>query len=69
MLFQQLGTFRVCIDFRELNAATPKDEYPMPVADMLVDSAAGNKVISLLDGYFRYNQIFIDRDDVPKTTF
>src|ERR1044072_4766820 len=34
------GTLRVCIDFRDLNAATPKDEYPMLVADMLVDSAA-----------------------------
>src|ERR1044072_3436430 len=37
------GTLRVCIDFRDLNAATPKDEYPMPVADMLVDSAAGHE--------------------------
>jgi len=34
------GTIRVCIDFRDLNLATPKDEYPMPVAEMLVDSAA-----------------------------
>ena len=34
------GSLRVCIDFRDLNAATPKDEYPMPVAEMLIDSAA-----------------------------
>jgi hypothetical protein len=34
------GTIRVCINFRDLNLATPKDEYPMPVAEMLVDSAA-----------------------------
>ena len=39
---------RVCIDFRNLNRATPKDEYPMPVADMLINSASGNKVISFL---------------------
>lgn len=63
------GTLRVCIDFRDLNAATPKDKYRMPVVDLLVDSAAGNKVISLLYGYSGYNQIFIDRDYVPKTTF
>src|ERR1044072_9075743 len=63
------GTLRVCIDFRDLNAATPKDEYPMPVADMLVDSAAGHEYLSLLDGYSGYNQIFIAEEDVPKTAF
>src|ERR1044072_2754073 len=63
------GTLRVCIDFRDLNAATPKDEYPMPMADMLVDSAAGHEYLSLLDGYSGYNQIFIAEEDVPKTAF
>src|ERR1044072_791465 len=63
------GTLRVCIDFRDLNAATPNDEYPMPVADMLVDSAAGHEYLSLLDGYSGYNQIFIAEEDVPKTAF
>jgi hypothetical protein len=37
---------RVCIDFRDLNRATPMDGYPMPVAGLLVDAAAGHKVIS-----------------------
>jgi hypothetical protein len=41
---------RVCIDFRDLNRATPMDGYPMPVADLLVDAAAGHKVISFMDG-------------------
>jgi len=44
------GTPRVCIDFRDLNQATPKDEFPMPVAEMLVDSAAGFEYLSMLDG-------------------
>ena len=44
------GTIRVCIDFRDLNLATPKDEYPMPVAEMLVDSVAGFEYLSTLDG-------------------
>ena len=37
---------RVCIDFRDLNKATPKDEYPIPIADMLINDAFGHKVIS-----------------------
>jgi len=63
------GTLRVCIDFRDLNLATPKDEYPMPVAEMLVDSAAGYKYLSMLDGYSGYNQIYIVEEDVSKTAF
>ncbi|KAL2320635.1 hypothetical protein Fmac_029604 [Flemingia macrophylla] len=63
------GKMRICIDFRDLNAATPKDEYPMPMAEMLVYSAAGNEILSLLDGYSGYNQIFIAEQDVAKTVF
>src|SRR3954466_481182 len=63
------GSLRVCIDFRDLNATTPKDEYPMPVAEMLVDSAAGFEYLSMLDGYSGYNQIFIAEEDVFKTAF
>jgi len=63
------GTLRVCIDFRDLNNATPKDEYPMPVEEMLVDSAAGFDYLSMLDGYSGYNQIFIAEEDVSKTAF
>ncbi|WJX67181.1 hypothetical protein P8452_51673 [Trifolium repens] len=55
------GTLRVCIDFRDLNNATPKDEYAMPVAEMLVDSAAGFEFLSMLDGYSGYNQILLLR--------
>jgi len=57
------GSLRVCIDFRDLNNATPKDEYPMPVAEMLVDSAAGFEYLSMLDDYSSYNQIFIAEED------
>ena len=63
------GTLRVCIDFRDLNLATPKDEYPMPVAEMLVDSAVGYEYLSMLDGYSGYNQIYIAEGDVSKTAF
>jgi hypothetical protein len=60
---------RICMDFRNLNRATPKDEYSMLVADLLVDSASGNKVITFLDGNVGYNQIFMVKEDVSKTAF
>ena len=42
------GKIRVCIDFRDLNKGTPKDEYPMPIADMLINEASEHRVISFL---------------------
>jgi hypothetical protein len=57
------------MDFRNLNRATPKDEYPMHVADLLVDSMLGNKVISFLDSNAGYNQIFLAKEDVSKIVF
>jgi hypothetical protein len=63
------GKIRVCVDFRNLNRVMPKDEYPMPVADILINSASGNRVISFLDGNAGYNQIFMAEGDITKTTF
>jgi hypothetical protein len=59
----------VCIDFRDLNKATPKDEYPMPIANFLVNSTSGHRVLSFLDGNVGYNQIFISEEDISKTAF
>jgi hypothetical protein len=63
------GRWRVYVDFRDLNRATPKDEYPMPVAETLINAAAGHKILSFMDGNASYNQIFIDPEDINKTTF
>jgi hypothetical protein len=63
------GKIRICVDFWNLNRVTPKDEYPMPVAEMLINSASSHKVISFLDGKVGYNQIFMARKDVHKTAF
>jgi hypothetical protein len=63
------GKILIRVDFRNLNRATPKDEYPMLVADSLIDSMSGNKVISFLDGNAGYNQIFMAKEDVSKTAF
>jgi hypothetical protein len=45
----------VCIDFRDLYKATPKDEYPMPIAEFLVNSTSRHRVLSFLDGNACYN--------------
>jgi hypothetical protein len=63
------GKIRVCIDFRNLNKATRKEEYPMPIADMLINNASGHQVISFLDGNIGYNQIFMAEEDMSKMTF
>lgn len=59
----------MCIDFRPLNKATPKEDYPVPIADRLVDAAAGHQIISFMDGNAGYNQIFMAEEDIPKTAF
>jgi hypothetical protein len=68
-VYKKNGKMRVCIDFRDLNRATPMDGYPMPVVDLLVDAAAGHKVISFMDGNAGYNQIFRAIEDISKTAF
>jgi hypothetical protein len=59
----------VCIDFRYLYKATPKGEYPMPIADFLVNSASRHKVLSFLDGNAGYNQICMAEEDISKKAF
>jgi hypothetical protein len=63
------GKIIVCIDFRNLNRATPKDEYHMPIVDMLINDASGYKVLSFLDDNAGYNQIFMADEDMYKTAF
>jgi hypothetical protein len=63
------GRWRVCVDFRNLNRATPKDEYPIPVAGTLINVAASNKILSFMDGNASYNQIFMAPEDIHKTAF
>ena len=62
-VYKKNGKLRVCIDFRDLNKATPMDGYLMLIADMLVDAVAGHKVISFMDDNAGYNQIFMVEED------
>ena len=53
------GTIRVCIDFRDLNRACPKENYPTPYIDQIIDNCADNVIFSFMDGFSGYNQIEI----------
>jgi hypothetical protein len=63
------GKGRMCIDFTYLNKACPKDEFPLPRIDSLVDAAASSELMSLLDCYSGYHQIWMKKEDEPKTNF
>jgi len=63
------GKWRMCTDYTDLNKVCPKDTYPLPSIDRLVDGAAGHRVLSFLDAYFGYNQIPMYAGDKKKTAF
>ena len=49
------GKMRMCVDFRDLNKACPKDDFPLPHIDVLVDNMIGNALMSFMDGFSGYN--------------
>ena len=63
------GMVRVCVDFRDLNKASPKDDFPLPHIDMLVDSTTGYPMLSFMDRFSGYNQILMAPEDMEKTSF
>ena len=60
---------RICIDYRELNATCPKNKFPLPNMDIMIDSTSGQSLMSFMDGFSEYNQIKIYAKDVEKTVF
>ena len=63
------GKWRMCMDFTDLNKACPKDSYPLPRIDVLVDSTARHQLLSFMDAFSRYNQIQMHEADQEKTSF
>ena len=63
------GKWRMGVDFTNLNKACPKDSYPLPCIDQLVDLTAGHRLLSFMDTFSRYNQIRMDETDQEKTSF
>uniref|UniRef100_A0A2N9J111 RNA-directed DNA polymerase n=1 Tax=Fagus sylvatica TaxID=28930 RepID=A0A2N9J111_FAGSY len=69
MVKKATGKWRMCVDFTDLNKACPKDSYPLPRIDQLVDSTAGHKLLSFMDAFSGYNQIQMAEEDQEKTAF
>ena len=63
------GGGRLCIDYTNLNKACPKDPYPMPRIDQIVDSTAGCDLLCFLDAFSGYHQIKMAKEDEEKTAF
>ena len=63
------GSFRLYIDYRQLNNVTIKNKYPLPRIDDLIDQLQGARCFSKIDLRSGYHQLWIRNDDVPKTTF
>ncbi len=63
------GKWRVCVNFTDLNRVCPKEPFPLPKIDQLVDYTAGHERMSFLDAFQRYHQIALRREDKEKTAF
>ena len=63
------GAIHICTDFRDLNHVCPKDNFPTPVIDQILDECAGSKVFSFMDNFFGYNRIQIKPEDQHKNAF
>ena len=60
---------QMCVDYQDLNRANPKDSFPLPHIDTLVDNIAKHPLFSFMDGFTGYNQIKMALEDMEKATF
>ena len=60
---KKYGEIRLCMDFRNLNYASDKDNYPAPPMEQLLQMVSGSKLFSLLDGFSGYNQVLVAEED------
>ena len=63
------GQIRVCVDFCDLNNACPKDDFPLPITEVMVDATTGHEALSFMDGSSGYNQIQMNPKDEQLTAF
>ena len=59
----------MCVDFTDLNKACPKESFPLPRIDQLMDSTVGHKLLTFMDAFSGYNQIKMAKEDQEKTAF
>ncbi|KAA3482872.1 RNA-directed DNA polymerase-like protein [Gossypium australe] len=55
---------QMCVDYRDLNKASPKDNFLLPHIDTLVENTAGHSLFSFMDGFYGYNQIKMHLEDI-----
>ena len=65
-IMKKQGKIRVCVDYRDVNLACPKDNYPTPFIDQITDECARCEIFSFMDGFSCYNQIYILLEDQYK---
>ena len=63
------GKWRLCIDFTDVNRACPKDSFPLPQIDLIVDATTGHELLSFINAFSGYNHIKMDPSDQEKTSF
>jgi hypothetical protein len=63
------GEIRLCVDFRNLNQSSLKENYPLPKMDHVLEKLVGANIMSMIDGFSGYNQIVVHKDDKEKTAF
>jgi hypothetical protein len=66
---KKLGEIRLCVDFRNLNRASAKENYHVPPMEQLLQTVSGAEIFSLLDGFSGYNQVLVSEEDRLKITF
>ena len=69
LVLKKDGKVRMCVDFRDLNKANLKDDFPLPHINVLVDNTASHAFLSFMDGFSGYNQIKMAPKDMEKTSF
>jgi len=66
---KKYGKVRMCMDYRDLNRASPKDNFPLSHIDVLMDNTTSFSLFPFMDGFSSYNQIKMAPEDMEKTTF
>ena len=63
------GKYRMCVDYTDLNKVCPKENYPLPIIDQLIDSTACHRLYSFIDAAQGYHQIPMKKEDEEKMSF
>ena len=69
LVLKKNGKIWFCIDYRDLNTACPKDEFPLPITDVMIDNTCGFEGTSFMDSFSGYNQIKMYPGDEKHTSF